>query len=404
MNQLKMVNKKQKVIVSTDIGSDIDDALSLLVMFNSGINLQGIYTTNAKKLHFRSYIAKHMVNLRRKNFFETINPFVKNTTIAQGESNPLNNIIEPYWFHEDSFIDDSFIDEEASRVEIDIQYKKLEEVGIISNGLEDLANKLEKERYVIFSLAPLTNLARIIQDYPDSAKNIERLYIMGGSLENNLEHNIRFDPIAAEITFNSNVPITIIPQELCRKYRLPINTLNQLKKSKIGEYVRKMAIGFTAAKTAFTSYSLLLKIEGDIKPSFFNKQNFKKGEKKFKTRMIMEDLLTNLNDTYYGAFEADKYFIQYNSLIKNLREINSDYPEGKELANILEENIPKSISVADIYVPYCFLYPEKLKIKKGRLIGGSSFGSSMFVEGDKHDFVIDLDYNHFEKFLKKYLY
>lgn len=379
-----MFNKKQKVLVSTDIGSDIDDALSLLIMFNSGINVQGIYTTNAKDLRFRSYIAKHMVNLRRKKFLGIIpDLWSKKITVAQGEANPINNTIEPYWYHEDCFVDRSFEDDESSRVEIDTQFKPLEEVGIVRNGLEDLANKLEKGKYVIFSLAPLTNIAKIIQDYPTSVKNIKHLYIMGSSLYGGLEHNVRYDPIAVSIVHNSDIPMTIIPTETCSKYKMDVSMLDQLKKSKVGNYVRNMARGFIASKTALKSHYLSNDIKGSSKTN------------------ILDKLLVNLNDSYFGSFEPEEYFNQYYRLIDYLRDpknknylkdpIRNRYIDGNVIAGILEGNVPRDISVADVYVPYCFLHQEKLKTQ---IIGSK----------DTRIFVVDLDYNHFQEFVKQHLH
>ena len=58
--------KNKKVLVSTDIGSDIDDALSLLVMLNSGINLEGVYTVNGD-VDSRSFITHHLLKLAGKD-------------------------------------------------------------------------------------------------------------------------------------------------------------------------------------------------------------------------------------------------------------------------------------------------------------------------------------------------
>lgn len=70
-------------------------------------------------------------------------------------------------------------------------------------------------------------------------------------------------------------------------------------------------------------------------------------------------------------------------------------------ASIIELNLSKDISIADVYVLYYFLHPEKLKIKKGRLIGGELSGNSRFIKGNNHEAIIDLDYNHFQELLKK---
>ncbi|MAG52552.1 MAG: hypothetical protein CMH62_01165, partial [Nanoarchaeota archaeon] len=128
-----------KILLSTDIGSDIDDALALQVMFNHpGIDLRGIYTVN-DRMDVRPFIAKHIVNLTGRDI-----PVVK------GESRALSGI-NPYYYFEDCVVDDEYIDEEESECSSDVVLKPFEKVGITSDGGEDLASRLEKERHVVFS-------------------------------------------------------------------------------------------------------------------------------------------------------------------------------------------------------------------------------------------------------------
>ena len=151
----------KKVLFSTDIGSDVDDALALLVMLNAGINLKGIYTVNGDVVS-RTYIAKHMMNLAHRNI-----------PVAIGEANSLENHVEPYSNCEDFYVDNSFFEDRDFE-----KYKPPKKVGVIQLGVEDLAKRLKKEKYVIFNTAPLTNIAKLIQNHPQVLGNIEKLYIM----------------------------------------------------------------------------------------------------------------------------------------------------------------------------------------------------------------------------------
>ncbi len=63
-------------------------------------------------------------------------------------------------------------------------------------------------------LAPLTNIALFLRSFPETAKKIERLVIMGGSASGGnatatAEFNVWHDPEAAAVVFNSGVPITM---------------------------------------------------------------------------------------------------------------------------------------------------------------------------------------------------
>lgn len=67
----------------------------------------------------------------------------------------------------------------------------------------------------IAPVGPLTNIALLIRSYPHLAAKISHICLMGGSVgEGNssasAEFNIYADPTAAEIVFNSGLPITMI--------------------------------------------------------------------------------------------------------------------------------------------------------------------------------------------------
>jgi len=71
------------------------------------------------------------------------------------------------------------------------------------------------EPVVLVPIGPLTNIALLIRSYPHLAPKISHICLMGGSVgEGNssasAEFNIYADPTAAEIVFNSGLPITMI--------------------------------------------------------------------------------------------------------------------------------------------------------------------------------------------------
>jgi pyrimidine-specific ribonucleoside hydrolase len=81
------------------------------------------------------------------------------------------------------------------------------------------------EPITIVAVGPLTNIAEAIQKEPGIGDNIKEIYIMGGAVEvegnvgnsgvgiNNqyAEWNIYIDPVAANIVFNSGIPILLVP-------------------------------------------------------------------------------------------------------------------------------------------------------------------------------------------------
>ena len=383
----------EKILLSTDIGSDIDDALALLTIFNSKINLDGIYTVNGNVIA-RSYISKHLVDLAEKKI-----------EVGIGEAKPLEGGIKPYTYFEEYYVDKKFIDKEKTKFSKEIIFKSPQEVGIKDNGLKRMAEKLTKSPKIIFSIGPMTNIAKLIIKYPETIKNIKRLYIMGCrfSKENTLEHNVRFDIPAAKTIFEADIPTTVIPGDLCSRYRMPIKQLYKLE-SKAGKYVKKMAMSFLAIKTIEeikrSGIEDLLKKYAKLDSNYIKNELNKK--KLIKNYEKLDKLIMNLDDYFYGIFNPKEYFNQYHELISHLKNPKLNYSRGNIFANILETTITKDISIADVYVPYCFLYPEKIKIEKAN-ISINPFGYSRKKKGNKNSIVTNLDFQDFKKFLSKYL-
>src|SRR5699024_2353183 len=78
----------------------------------------------------------------------------------------------------------------------------------------------------LLAIAPLTNIAMALQKEPGIAKDIPRLYIMGG-INNSLgnitpaaEYNFYTDPEAAKIVLHSGIPITMVSWDMCTEYSL----------------------------------------------------------------------------------------------------------------------------------------------------------------------------------------
>ncbi|SFT71583.1 nucleoside hydrolase [Mesorhizobium sp. YR577] len=91
--------------------------------------------------------------------------------------------------------------------------------------LAKLLDELPAGSLDILALGPLTNIARLVQDHPASAKRIGRVIAMGGAVHEpgnigpRAEFNIAADPEAAEIVFGAGLNFTLIPLDVTRKVR-----------------------------------------------------------------------------------------------------------------------------------------------------------------------------------------
>lgn len=89
---------------------------------------------------------------------------------------------------------------------VDIMYKEL---------------KSNDEKMTIICLSPPTNIAKMLQKYPDAKDMIERIVFMVGSIEQlkrgklpYKEFNVAGDPEACEVILDSKIKLEIVPMEM----------------------------------------------------------------------------------------------------------------------------------------------------------------------------------------------
>lgn len=175
------------VILDTDIGTDVDDLLALVLLAKAAeIRFCGVTTVHGDTI-LRAKIARVACDLLGR----------REVAVAAGESNTLANRPIFWAGHEGKGID--------GLDDADISSKVSAEEFLIQSA-HKFAGSLE-----ILAIAPLTNLARAVLNTPDFAANVKRIYLMGGAYWLPYhEHNIETDPEAAQAVFQSGIPITAI--------------------------------------------------------------------------------------------------------------------------------------------------------------------------------------------------
>ena len=174
-----------KVILDTDIGTDVDDALALAVLLGSkDVDLLGISTVYGDT-QLRSKIAMHICELVHRSVDAHV-----------GESLPISG--REVWMsgiEGKNYKDlDRFIPESHDAVEYLVE-------AISSNP-----NSID-----IIAIGPLTNIARAIQASDEFEKNVKRVWIMGGDFtQSRVEHNFKCDTEAARVVLESKIPISIL--------------------------------------------------------------------------------------------------------------------------------------------------------------------------------------------------
>lgn len=103
------------------------------------------------------------------------------------------------------------------------------------------------EEVTILCLGPLTNVARALQRDPEIANLVDRLVIMGGSVEGignvtpSAEYNIYFDPLGARSVFHSRTTKTLVPLDVTSRVSFGLGLMQQLpdETTRVGRFLRK---------------------------------------------------------------------------------------------------------------------------------------------------------------------
>ena len=120
------------------------------------------------------------------------------------------------------------------------------------------------DEVTVITLAPLTNLARAFQRDQELPQLIDRVVIMGGTLDvaGNItpaaEFNIFCDPVAAKQVFQSPCTKTLIPLDVTNRITFTLGHLDQLppESTKIGGFLRSILM------PAFRAYRQRFGLEG----------------------------------------------------------------------------------------------------------------------------------------------
>ncbi len=174
-----------KVILDTDIGTDVDDALALAVLLGSkDVDLLAI-TTVYGDTHLRATIAMYLCQLAKRK----VQTFV-------GESQPISEY--EVWMS----------GSEGKN------YQNLSSLIPDSKGAVDYLIETinsNPQAVEIIAIGPLTNIACAIQSSPDFVNNVKRIWIMGGDFTHlKVEHNFKCDIAAAKIVLESRIAISIL--------------------------------------------------------------------------------------------------------------------------------------------------------------------------------------------------
>jgi purine nucleosidase len=122
-----------------------------------------------------------------------------------------------------------------------------------AHAVEVIMSALDEGPLSIVAIGPLTNLAVLLERYPDVASRVEHVVVMGGaSFEGNVtpaaEFNVWADPEAAGAVFAASWPLTIMPLDLTHQAVLDDQDVAFLRSlgSEVGRRVADMLEPYAA--------------------------------------------------------------------------------------------------------------------------------------------------------------
>ncbi len=213
--------EKNPIILDVNVG--IDSAMGLgLLLFEDSVDIKLINTVSGA--------VKHETCLQ--NTLHLLDIFNKNISVGKGADRPI--IKRPIEASTDglgglgSYVyDATFTSKHPHGSACDLMYKTLV--------------KYDKKVSIV-CFGPLTNLANLFTKYYDAKNYINKIYILGGSLNEIgtitpfAETNFFVDPHAAQIVLNSGVDITIMPIQIGLSWGFKPIYLDTIKKiGKTGE-------------------------------------------------------------------------------------------------------------------------------------------------------------------------
>lgn len=186
----------KKIMIDTDVGDDIDDAYALIfASLLQELKLIGVVTT------YRN------APMRAKIVQALLADYGKYIPVYAGEDDP---VCEPYHnFRHEVF---------RNGKPMIMQYEPdMARFPVRPGGVQFMTEQLRRypNQITLIAIGPLTDIAKMFREAPDTMGLIREMYIMGGNFgEERAEWNIKCDPEAAAQVFSAPVPKKVIGWEI----------------------------------------------------------------------------------------------------------------------------------------------------------------------------------------------
>ena len=193
--------EKKKLIIDTDIGDEIDDALALYFAMKLKLDIVGI-TTVFKNTDERARITKRLLSLYGHGY--------ENVPVFAGHGTPVAEAGEEYGhtchFH-DELLSDEYAPDGSSDAAVDFLIESCKKYG---------------KELVIVAIGPFTNIARAIEKNSEAMNMADKVVIMGGAYYRQYaDWNVMCDVEAADVMFRGLSNLECVGADVT--HRLPLS-------------------------------------------------------------------------------------------------------------------------------------------------------------------------------------
>ncbi len=216
---------KRKIILDCDPGHD--DAVAILLAGAAvEIDLLGITTVAGN-----SYVKN-----TTKNALIMVENAGLHVPVCEGASKPLlrEQIVAPD-IHGESGLEGANMPDPTIKAD--------QRSGVIFIAQQVLDNSGE---VTLVAVGPLTNIAQFILLYPHATHKVKEIVIMGGGINFGnttpvAEFNIYADPEAAQIVFNSGIPLTVFGLDVTHQTKIFMDEIKKMQ-ALSSEIISKMGL------------------------------------------------------------------------------------------------------------------------------------------------------------------
>lgn len=194
----------RSIILDTDIGSDVDDAMALAQILGSpDLDLLEVHTVYGDT-RLRAQLARRYGVLAGREL-----------DVVPGVVQPVSGR-EVWWAGHEGTLHDGLEGETISA----------------GSAPERLVARLRAQpgELDVAAIGPLTNLAAALALEPEAARRIRHLWVMGGSFGDEVsEHNFKSDDVAAQTVLTAGIPTTITGLEITRQVTIESARLERIR-------------------------------------------------------------------------------------------------------------------------------------------------------------------------------